>query len=130
MALLGKASKGEEGQGTTGAEPDKRCKEQQELLQVSQPEKEDERKNLSLMSKTGKLVAMDEQKTAQLCLCRQQYRPFRVSHTYSTMGRILQTAQVVSSRNTKRRSSQLFTREMPFSYQMEFHRLQIMSAHF
>lgn len=112
------------------AQPDKGCKEQQELLQVSQPEKEDQRKNSSLMSKTGKLVAMDEQETAQFCLCRQQHRSCRVSHTYSTLVRIPQMVQFVSSRNFQRRSSRLFTREMPFSYEMEFHGLQIMTAHF
>lgn len=128
VTSLGKAKKGEKGQGTAGAEPDQGCKEQQEPLQVSQPEKEDQRKNSSLRSKTGKLEAMDEKKSAQLCLCRQQHRSFRVSHTYPIMVRIPQTAQLVPSRNSQRKSSQLFTREMPFSYGV--HRLQIMSAHF
>lgn len=79
VTLVRKARKDEEGQGTAQAEPDKGCKDQQELLQLSQPEREDQRKN-SVRSKTGKLVAMGEQKS-QLCLYREQQRSFRVSHT-------------------------------------------------
>lgn len=81
VTLVNKVSKGEQGQGTAGAEPDKGCKDQQELLQVAQPEKGDQRKNSSLRNKTGKLVAKDEQKTTQLCLCRQQHRSFMVLRT-------------------------------------------------
>lgn len=80
VTLVRKARKNEEGQGTARAEPDKGCKDQQELLQLSQPEKEDQRKT-SMRSKTGKLVAMGKQKSAQLCLYREQQRSFRVSHT-------------------------------------------------
>lgn len=118
VTLLSKISKGEEGQGTAGAEPDRGHKEQQEFLQLSQPGKEDPRKNSSLMSKTGKLVAMGEQKTAQLWLCRQQHRSFRASHTYPTMVRIPQTVQFVSSR--KPRGGALSSLQGKCHFLMEF----------